>query len=65
MTKEVPTMVEVHHVIIPDSYVRVYLKRKEDFFGVLDSEGTYFKENSFLVAMGESTVFYFNEGDYD
>jgi hypothetical protein len=61
----VPTEVEVQHLIIPDSYVRVYLKHKENFFAVLDPEGSYFKEGDMYAAFGESTVFYYKEGDYE
>jgi hypothetical protein len=61
----VPTEVEVQHLIIPDSYVRVYLKHKENFFAVLDPEGSYFKEGDVYAALGESTVFYYKEGDYE
>ena len=63
--KQEPTRVKIEHIIIPDSYVRVYLKDSNDFFGVLDPEGSYFEEGDMLIALGDSTVFYYKEGDYE
>lgn len=56
----------IKEIVIPDSYVRIWLTSEEDFFNTILPEegeedgGNYFKVGNTYIALGDGVVFYYD-----